>query len=112
MDENKRIAFEVTYEWHKLDSHGNTIWPTDVSIVMCDTLDEAVKEHKIWLDSTINEVKSHGWHARSREAGSCSIHAVYMVEDDTSLDDAWDELSDEQKEIINNSCVTFLGRDL
>lgn len=112
MNESKRLVFEVTYEWHRLDSHGNPIGPNDVSLVLCDTIDEALKEHRIWLDSTINEVKAHKWEARRHEAGSCSIHAIYVNDENDYIDDAWNELSDEEKRLINDSCITFLGRDL
>lgn len=107
-----RLAFEVCYEWHKLDSKGNAIGPADTSVILCDTLDEAVKEYKIWLDSIINEVKSHQPYARMREAGSCWVHAIYVNEDNEFMQDAWFELTDEQKNIVNSCSTSFYGRDL
>lgn len=109
-----KIKFCISAYWCKLDSKGHEIGGINESVYWYDTLDEAIAAKPRFINTMESELASHMWCARKREKGHVCVEALIVDEDGDALDDAWEHLSDEEKEKLNlaNEITDIWGRDL
>lgn len=109
-----KIKFCISTYWRKLDSKGNEIGGINESVYWYDTVDAAIADKPKYYEQMKSELASHLPCARKREKGNICITPWFVNDDGDALDDAWGQLSDDEKIKLNlaNEITDIWGRDL
>lgn len=108
------IWFCVSEYSCKIDSKDNEIGGIDEQEHWFDTLDEAIASKERIMDSMKSELASHLSCAKVKEKGRVCVEAWVFDKRGERVGNAWEHLSDEEKEKLNqaNEITDIWGRDL